>query len=62
LQRFSFVSTAVMEGDKFVAFAAVDRATADGGNVSVASVTDLLKRMAMMMINGIYNLIVVQID
>ena len=47
------VSTAAMEADEFVAVAAVDGATADGGDKSVASVTDLLERMAMMVINEI---------
>jgi hypothetical protein len=47
------VSTAAMEADKFVAVAAVVGATADGSNELVALVTDLLERMAMMVINGI---------
>jgi hypothetical protein len=53
LQRSSFVSTAAMEADEFVAVAAVDGATADGGDEWVASVMSLLERMAIMVINGI---------
>jgi hypothetical protein len=58
LRLSSFVSTASMEADEFVAVAAVDGATADGGDESVASVMGLLERLAMIKINRVEYLIV----
>ena len=47
-----------MEVEEFVAVAAVDGSTADGGDESVASVMGLLERIAMMVINRVEYLIV----
>ena len=47
-----------MEADEFVAGAAVDGATADGSDESVASVMGLLERLAMIKINRVEYLIV----
>ena len=58
LRRSSFVSTASMEADEFVAVAAVDGSTADGGDESVASVMGLFERLAMIKINRVEYLIV----
>jgi hypothetical protein len=58
LRWSSFVSTAAMEADEFVVVAAVDGATADGGDESIASVTDLLERMAMTLIKRVMYFIV----